>query len=292
MKLLLTGGAGYLGRHLVNGLLALGFEPILLLHSPASLKQLPAGVCYRLFSPETLPELLKTEGFDVVVNLAAVYGRKGESYPDLLQANCLYPLQVLDAALAASVPLFFNAGTSLPALLSPYALSKQQFSNWGRLLCGSSGAATTFVNLKIEHFYGPGDSDEKFTTWVFQQLLNNVADIPLTSGQQKRDFIYIDDLVAAILCLLQNANQLPTGWVDVPVGSGDSISIRAFVELTRRIVGASTRLCFGAVDERPGEPLELRADISFLRELGWEPKYSLAEGITKCLTTERQGDRR
>ncbi|RMG76385.1 MAG: epimerase, partial [Bacteroidetes bacterium] len=43
------------------------------------------------------------------------------------------------------------------------------------------------------------------------------------------------------------------------------------------------------VDERPGEPLELRADISLLRELGWEPKYSLAHGVARCLAGERPG---
>jgi len=281
MRLLLTGGTGYLGRHLLAGLRSAGHDVVLLLHGPDSLSRLPEGQEYRFFDPDRLPGLFCEKGFDGVVNLAAVYGRRGEPYPDLLRANCLYPLQVLEAALACEVPLFVNAGTSLPASLNPYALSKRQFADWGRLLCSLS--SLSFVNLEIEHFYGPGDAEEKFTSWLFRQLLAGVPEIRLTEGRQKRDFIHIEDLVDAMICLLDRAEELPDGWLNVPVGSGESIPVRQFAELARRLAGTSTRLNFGAVPTRPGEPDDLCADLAFLRRLGWRPKLSIEEGIAKTL---------
>ncbi len=61
------------------------------------------------------------------------------------------------------------------------------------------------VNLKLEHMYGPKDDDSKFVTWITNQMLNNISSIDLTEGTQKRDFIYIDDVVDAYMLMLEKS---------------------------------------------------------------------------------------
>jgi len=285
MKVLVTGGTGYLGRNLCARLSELGYRPVVLLHSPDSLHKVPASwqqkVDVVVWGEQDLDPLFEQEGFGAVLHLATCYGRRGEAPATLLEANCLYPLRILERALSAGVPLFLNAGTSLPGGLNAYALSKDQFVQWSRLL--QDNRSTVFLNLQLEHFYGPGDGDEKFTSWLFRQLLENAPEIGLSEGLQKRDFLFIDDLVAAVVCLLQKGRWSDGAWVDVPIGSGQSVTIRDFVELARTVAGATSRLNFGAVPVRRGEPQDLQADTHILRQLGWSPKYSLAEGIALAL---------
>lgn len=60
-----------------------------------------------------------------------------------------------------------------------------------------SNKQTKMINIKIEHMYGALDDENKFIYWLINKLKQNVEKIDLTSGVQKRDFIYIDDIVSA-----------------------------------------------------------------------------------------------
>jgi len=64
------------------------------------------------------------------------------------------------------------------------------------------------VNLLVEHFYGPGDNGSKFIPSLMDKCLMNSTTIDLTSGDQKRDFIYIDDLVKACNIVIENCLRL------------------------------------------------------------------------------------
>ena len=59
----------------------------------------------------------------------------------------------------------------------------------------SNNHSIKVINLKLEHFYGPGTSNTNFITMMIQKMLQNENTIPLTSAEQNRDFLYIDDLM-------------------------------------------------------------------------------------------------
>ena len=131
-------------------------------------------------------------------------------------------------------------------------------------------------NMKVEHMYGTQDDSTKFVTWIIQQLKKNVAEIELTSGIQKRDFIYVDDVVNAYLTVYNNRIKFEK-YTEFDVGTGNQVSVRDFVseiynQEKIRNPGLSTILKFGAKEYRKGEQMEVLENIKPLKDLGWQPQ--------------------
>jgi nucleoside-diphosphate-sugar epimerase len=143
-----------------------------------------------------LESVYYAEKFDMIVHTACEYGRASNSIKGVIETNIAFPVRLLELANTSGVSGFINADTMLPSLVSAYALSKSQFVEW--LQYFSSGKMRV-INMKIEHMYGSGDDSRKFINWILSQLRHNVPSIELTKGEQKRDFIYIDDVVSAFL---------------------------------------------------------------------------------------------
>jgi nucleoside-diphosphate-sugar epimerase len=192
-----------------------------------------------------------------------------------------YPLQLLDAARTARIGMFINAGTSLVPELGAYALTKHQFAQWGRQIAAASPIG--FINVRLEHLYGPGDGPGKLVTYLIGMCLDNRPEIPLTTGEQKRDFIFIHDAVAAFLELIRAAPRIGGGFHEFPVGSGRSITIRQLAEDIHRMTASTSSLRFGAIPYRPHEPMESRADLSAIRHLGWSPATPLEAGLRSTI---------
>jgi nucleoside-diphosphate-sugar epimerase len=130
--------------------------------------------------------------------------------------------------------------------------------------------------------YGPGDDSFKFTTFIFESLKNNLPQIELTPGEQKRDFIYIDDVVDAYVVLLEKQQQ-EAEFSEYEIGSGEAISIREFVETAKKIAKAKTELVFGVKEYREHEIMFSQANIKKLQGCGWAPHVPLDQGILKSL---------
>ena len=132
--------------------------------------------------------------------------------------------------------------------------------------------------------YGPNDDKSKFTTSIFGSLKKNMPKIELTPGEQKRDFIYIDDVVGAYILLLNKRN-IGLQFSEYDIGSGKAVSIREFVELAKKISKSDTILIFGAKPYSHHEIMTSVANISPLTKLGWKPSIELPYGIKECFET-------
>lgn len=278
---LMTGVSGYLGSHLARALLERGYRVVALKRRSSSLHRiqslLPDIILHDLEGLDFSVPMLAHGTINAVIHTATCYGRHAESVSQISEANTAFPLRLLEAAIDAKVPLFVNTGTSLDKYLNPYALSKQQFAEWGRYF--ATQRQIRFLNARLEHFFGPDDDDSKFTTHVIGSCIRNVPELELTAGEQKRDFIYIDDVVSAYLAVLGSGEALGGGFVEFDIGSGVAVSIREFAETVRRMTHSQTRLNFGAVPYREGEVMFAQADISPLKRLGWNPVYTLEQGL-------------
>lgn len=288
MKILVTGATGFLGSHLVRALHREGHELTILKRSLSSTGRLndllPNLISYDLDACSL--DSIFSHTYDAIIHAATCYGRAGEPASVIQEANVDFPLGLLEKAAAAGVTTFLNTDTSLPADLNFYSLSKQHFKDWGRIFADHQ--MIRFVNVRLEHFYGAGDDDSKFVSYIIRGCLNNIAELALTAGEQQRDFIHIDDVCAAYLLLLQKGPEAGAYLQEYQVGSGASIRIRALVEMVHDLCDSKTALKFGAVPYRENEVMQSRADISDLAGLGWSCKISLADGIRKTIEQETE----
>jgi len=117
-------------------------------------------------------------------------------------------------------------------------------------------------------------------------MLKNVQSIDLTEGKQKRDFIYIDDVVDVYVLLLEKYKNFKS-FTDLDVGTGSQIELKEFIlkiyNEVKKIKNINTQLNFGALPYREGEFMEINENVKPLYELGWKPKTSLDEGIKNTI---------
>ncbi|MCL1073899.1 NAD-dependent epimerase/dehydratase family protein [Shewanella dokdonensis] len=270
MKILITGITGYLGSHLANSLVAQHDVAGTIRISSCTDKLVRKEKIF-FINTEQPNWMLHIRAFkpDVIINSAALYGRKGESFSDLIKSNVLFPQSIIEDINEDVV--FINCGTSLPSLVSQYSLTKDIFVQIAKMQCELK--KIKFINLNIEHFFGANDDKTKFTAYVFERCLGNQK-LQLTEANQERDFIYIEDLVEAFKCILESLKKLDT-FESIDIGTGKTIKIREFVESVVRITKSQSDIEFGAVPYRDHELMYSCADIRRIRELGWGAKYSL-----------------
>jgi CDP-paratose synthetase len=288
--ILLTGATGFLGSNLAHKLVASGHRVLVLKRPSSNLDRLaailPALSLYDIQGTD-LSAPFKVHGkVDAVIHTATCYGRNGETTSEIFQANTAFPLRLLETATHFNTDTFFNTDTILYKYLNGYALSKNHFLEWGKLFAGSQ--KIRFANIRLEHMYGPGDDASKFTTHIIKSCLENVPELKLTPGEQKRDFIYIDDVIAGYEVLLEKTDNQADLFQEYDLGSGNAITIREFVETIHTLTGSTTRLNFGALPYRKNEIMNSEADIERLKSLGWRCQTNLSDGIGKTMRYEKE----
>jgi nucleoside-diphosphate-sugar epimerase len=289
-RILITGVTGFLGSNLAKALLAEGHDIVALKRKSSSLRRLAAiSPKIKFFDIEDLDfdEIFPTDSkIDIIIHTATCYGRDNESVSAIFSANTELPLKLLDAGSRAGVKVFINTDTILNKYLNLYSLSKNQFLQWGKYF--TLHQHISFVNLRLEHFYGADEDPNKFSAYVINSCLNNVPQLDLTKGEQKRDFMYIDDVVSAYVLLVKKFDTFTDTFTEFDVGSGHSVSIREFVETVHQLTASKSKLAFGALPYRDGEVMNSIPDISGLQALGWQCQYDINTGLRKVIEEERK----
>ena len=290
MNILLTGASGFLGSALALHLLDARHQVALLLRPTSRLDRLrgrdSAFDIGRCATDGKVDAFVRRVRPEVVIHTACAYGRQGESLLQVADANLRLGLVMLQALQHTGLAVtFINTGTVLAPEVSPYALTKHQFAQWGRFLAAQSAGQLRFGNVLLQHVDGPGDDASKFTTHVLHACHRNEPELKLTAGEQKRDFIYIDDVVSAYSVLSDKCHQLES-VLDIEVGSGVAPTIREFVETVHRLTASSTKLLFGALPYRVNEAMYCQANVERMKELGWKPVFDLEAGLKKNIEQE------
>lgn len=277
MKILITGANGYLASNLINYFSdrhEISVTARRFIDNVGKYKVIDSTVDGWLSE-------VKDNNFDVIINTVTCYGRKNEKLSDIVASNINFPLSIIEA-IDSSRTIFINCGTSLPPDVSPYAATKALFLNLAEKISGCT--ALNFIDLKLEHFFGAFDSDDKFTSMVIRRCSAH-KELTLTSGMQERDFIYIEDLLDAFDTVLNNLAHFRK-FDSIEIGSGENISIRDFVYKVSALTASQSLINFGAVQPRKNEVLASCADTTRLQEMGWSKKYSLNDAITEIIIKE------
>lgn len=290
LNILLTGATGFLGSRLVARMASQpGAYKVTALKRTFSntwrIAHLLGSVQTEDIDLNDLSRVFEGRNYDVIVHCATDYGRKQVSRSDIIESNLVLPLRLLELGMRNNVSAFLNTDTMLDKRVSDYTLSKRQFREWLQ----SMASDIKGINMILEHFYGPEDDATKFVTAILRSLVRGQPEIALTEGKQRRDFIFIDDVVDAFMRVLESIHRLPVGYSEYEVGSGRSVSIREMVETAAELAGnTGTQLKFGAIPYRPNEPMDVSVNTDRLGALGWSSKWSLTDGLTETIRAERK----
>jgi nucleoside-diphosphate-sugar epimerase len=301
VRFLVTGGAGFIGSHLVEALLARGDEVVVLDDFSAGRESNLAGASGRLelvhgSIADAAAVRRACRGADYVLHQAARTSvpRSVEEPLETNQVNVEGTLNVLVAARDAGVKrLVFAASSSAygdsptlpkvetmePAPISPYGVSKFVGELYAGVFTRIYGLET--VSLRYFNVFGPRQDPASPYSGVLAKFnLALLRGEPLTiygDGEQSRDFTYVENAVQANLLACQAPGV--AGRI-FNVGTGNRYTLNQTVELLGRISGRPAKATYLA--PRPGDILHSQADITLARSLlGYDPKVGFEEGLRR-----------
>jgi len=299
MKILVTGGAGFVGSHVVDRLIQEGHE-VVVVDNLSTGKRRHVNRAARFYKTDIqgwrLGRIFRKERPVVLMHLAAQMNiRKSVEDPMFdAQVNILGTMHVLEEAVRHGTRkvIFSSSGGAIygeqevfPAPeshstrpLSPYGISKLAGEYYLAYYQRVSGIQ--FVSLRYSNVYGPRQDPygEAGVVAIFtQKMLNGEQPIINGNGRQTRDFIYVDDVVEANIAALGKEIE---GVYNV--GTAQETSINDLFVKLRECTKSECKQLYGPA--KKGEQLRSVVDASKLRqECGWEPRISLEEGLERTV---------
>jgi len=295
MRAVVTGGAGFIGSHVVEGLLARGDEVHVLDDlSKGTRENVAAGATLHVADIRQPDEVFDAVRPEAVVHLAAQADvRVSVERPDFdADVNVLGTVRILEAARRHGARIVFASSGGAgygecdgPAPedaplrpLAPYGTSKvcgeEYLATWNRLY------GTTHISLRLGNVYGPRQEPhgEAGVVAIFmQRILAGLAPTIYGDGEQVRDFVYVEDVVTANLAALRVATPGDETAI-FNIGTGTETSVVALYEAIQQASGIRQEPDFAP--SRLGELQRSVLDPSLAaRELGWRPERSLADGL-------------
>ncbi len=306
MRILITGGAGFIGYHVARRLLGLGHEIALVdnfneFYDPAlkrrNVEDLRAEGTAALFEADILDVAALSGAFErtqpeAVIHLAAWAGvRPSIQQPALYaQVNVTGTVNVLELARRAGVRRFlfgssssvYGGSTRIPFReddpvdrpISPYAATKRA----GELLCHTYARnfSMDITCLRFFTVYGPRQRPE-MAIRKFARLILDGDEVPVFGdGRSRRDYTYVEDIVDGVVAALR---PLP-GYEIMNLGESRTVTLLELIALLEKALGRKAHLRF--LPEEPGDMAVTYADISRARQLlGYQPRTAIEEGVGK-----------
>lgn len=301
---LVTGGAGFIGSHLVDSLLSEGNNVITIdnfdefYSKEVKLKNIASALTFDTFQlieadirdKDVLDELFSNNHIDVVIHLAAKAGVRPsiENTVEYYDVNINGTLNILEAMkkfdvknlIFASSSSVYGNNKKVPFAesdmvdypISPYAATKKS----GELLCHTYHYLYDFkINcLRFFTVYGPRQRPD-LAIHKFSRMILNEETIPMFGdGTTKRDYTYIDDIIQGIKQAIENLN----GFEVFNLGESRTIMLKELIALIEKEIGKKASI--EKLPLQPGDVEQTYADITKAKEmLGYNPQYQIEEGI-------------
>ena len=307
-RYLVTGCAGFIGSHLTDALVQRGHEVIGVdaftdyyprPQKESNLEKARGAAGHSLvevdLSEAALEPLL--ENVDGIFHLAAqpgVRGSWGATFAHYVRDNILATQRLFEAAarrgvrivMSSTSSVYGNAETyptreeAIPRPVSPYGVTKLACESLARAYTESF--ALEVVLLRYFTVYGPRQRPDMAFARIISALLNGNPFSVYGTGEQSRDFTFVDDAVEATIAAMERG---PRAMV-YNVGGGSETTLNGVIALCETLAG--TRLDVVNEPVARGDVRRTGADTTLIRsQLGWRPKTSLAEGLAAQLAAAR-----
>lgn len=299
LKVLVTGGGGFIGSHVVDRLLYMGFQVVVVDNfSSGSKSNLPSDIdlYHTDIASDELEEVFRNESPDIVCHYAAQISVQRSMHDPLLDSdtNIRGSLNLLQNCAKYGVkkviytssggaiygnPLELPCGENHPIHpLSHYGVSKYAVENYLYVYGQSHGLDYTV--LRLSNVYGPRQDPfgEAGVVAIFSQAMLDSKPVVINgSGEQERDFLYVQDVVDASIASINGGS-----GESFNIGTGVGSSVNEIYSLLKNLSKYRYEASHGP--HKPGEVFKIYLDISKARqELGWEPKFSLEDGLSDTL---------
>jgi nucleoside-diphosphate-sugar epimerase len=294
-----TGAAGFVGAGATHALLDLGHEVHVLLR-PTSRPWRLRSVWSRLhvhradlLDPGAVRESVRRARPGVILHLAThgAYEHQADARR-IFQTNLLGTYNLLEAAAEQGARLVVNAGSS-----SEYGLKTGPMCEVDRLepnsfyaiakaaqthLCAfmSRRASLPVVTFRLFSVYGPWEEPARLVPTLIRRARAELP-IEMAAPATARDFIYLEDVVSALLGFPRLAEHAGETF---NLGTGQQTTLEEVVCLVLELVGSRSEVRWGVMPARQWDSTAWRADTSLTgRQLGWAPRFSLREGLTRTI---------
>lgn len=308
MKLMITGGAGFIGSHLcefalkqeqIERVVAVDsfhpyYDPAIKRKRMADMMTLPRFSLAEtdILDTDAMRALLEREKPDAIIHLAAIAGVRGSltdplGYVDVDVKGTVQMLelarlhQIKRVVVASSSSVYGERPTDKPFCesdadlnpISPYAASKAAAELFCRMYTQLYGMHVTA--LRFFTVYGPGQRPDMAISTFMHRIMNDEP-IALYDLRSIRDYTYVGDIVRGIWAALQQVN----GWRIYNLGSGHPVNLLELVKTLEEVTGKTAQT--EQKGAQPGDVSGTWANTErAYRELGWRAEISLSEGLKR-----------
>lgn len=297
-SILVTGAAGYIGRHLVKRLLAENRRVSVAVRESTDLTPLSScmdrlSVFYDDGCVEHLADFMSDHHVECVVHLATLYitYHKPSDIAPMIESNISFGARILEAMKLAGVRNILYSRTSWQHYLdcgynpvNLYAAMKQAFEDIMKYYTQAEGFHS--IILEIYDTYGEWDPRGKIIN-LFKERGRTGETIELSPGEQKLDYLYIDDIVSAFMRALDKMKADWAGEEEYALCSEELHTLKDVVSTFEKAYGVKLNIRWGAYTYRPREIFKPYRKLEPLD--GWRPVYSLRSGFERMHEKE-QGD--
>ena len=300
MKILVTGGCGFIGSHLADKLIEQGHRVVVVDNLSAGKKENlnPKAKFYQIdIQDPEIPQIFQKENPEVVFHFAAqIDVRKSVENPiEGAKINILGSLNLIQGFVQISRRkkfIFASSGgaiygdtdiiptpeTHLESPESPYGITKLTVEKY--LYFCKKAYGLNYLSLRLANVYGPRQNSkgEAGVVAIFaDKMLSGNQPIINGSGCQTRDFVYVKDVVEAALLAMKKEK---SGIYNI--GTSEETSINEIFRKIKELANSNCQEIHGP--EKPGEQKRSCLDYSRAKEkLNWQPKYSLEEGLKETV---------
>ena len=304
MRVLIAGGAGFLGSYLSERFVADGYDVHILDNFASGLKQNIRNIEEKITLLKSDVVTFRTdERYDIVVNFASRASRvEWEKHPvDVALSNAIGSKNLIELALRCNALYVYASSSEVygdPKVIptpedyvgcvsttgsrSPYDEGKR----FGDAITKAYERQYGLRNIIFRLFntYGPrmrgGDFYGRVIDRFIQQAIHNEPITVYGDGSQTRSFTYVSDTIDGVMTAITGGRE---GEV-YNIGNDSETSILDLANIVKKLVKSRSRICFKDLPEN--DPKRRAADITKMRKLGWEPKISLEEGIANIIKSK------